>query len=58
MFSVYCPAHGTEVLLSMTQMKNVRRSPLGFEIEYRCWCGHEGVSIAGLPRLAPVATGA
>lgn len=50
MFVVYCPAHRAAVLLSASQIDAIHRSPggeRGVEIEWRCWCGHQGRTTSG-----------
>lgn len=51
MFSVECPTHGTEVLLSERRIVGLRSSSEGHTLRWRCWCGTEGSTVLpGLPR--------
>jgi len=42
MFSVHCPTHGTEVLLSERRIESVVSGEGGHELRWRCWCGTTG----------------
>jgi hypothetical protein len=42
MFSVHCPTHGTEVLLSERRIRAMRATPAGFDVDWECWCGTRG----------------
>jgi hypothetical protein len=57
MFSVKCPRHGSDVLLSEQAIESVRNSPDGIEVRWRCHCGHRGSMLTGRHRqpLVPVA---
>ena len=49
MFSVHCPTHGTEVLLSERRIVAITPTEDGQELRWRCWCGTEGMTF--VPRL-------
>lgn len=50
MFSVHCPTHGTEVLLSERRIVRIEPAEGGHELHWRCWCGTEGASfVARIP---------
>jgi hypothetical protein len=49
MFSVHCPTHGTEVLLSERRIEAIAPTAGGHALRWRCWCGTTGTSI--VPRL-------
>ncbi len=42
MFTVHCPRHGREVLLSERRVESVRSTTSGVELHWVCWCGHRG----------------
>jgi hypothetical protein len=43
MFSVQCPRHGSEVLLSESQIVGLDRSTDGrMTVRWVCWCGYRG----------------
>jgi hypothetical protein len=50
MFEVYCPAHGTHVLLTTIRILVLTPAADGIVVDWRCWCGHHGRSLEG--RLA------
>lgn len=47
MFDVYCPQHGSRVLLDLTSIDSIVHTTLGLDVHYRCYCGHEGVWTTG-----------
>ncbi len=47
MFTVDCPAHRSEVLLSETRIRALKRVATGLQMEWECWCGHRGASLTG-----------
>ena len=47
MFDVYCPEHGSRVLLFSREIKVVLNTSEGIEVHYRCFCGHRGVWLTG-----------
>lgn len=63
MFDVYCPGHGSRVLLFTGDIKEVRNTEAGIEVHYHCFCGHEGVWLTGrepgedVRRVSPAACG-
>ena len=45
MFSVFCAAHGSEILLTTRRIEAFHRgADGGIEIAWRCWCGQRGRS--------------
>lgn len=43
MFDVYCPGHGCRILLFPSDIVKIRNTREGIEVNYRCFCGYEGV---------------
>ena len=54
MFSVQCPRHGSEVLLSERHITGIERTGDHLKLSWVCWCGHRGSHRTGRP--APVST--
>lgn len=52
MFSVHCPAHGCEVLLSERRIERLVEVDEGIRVEWICWCGEKGSFVTGRPRPA------
>lgn len=52
MFEVYCPAHGTAVLLSIGRIEHIHSTPRGLALDWRCWCGQVGRTIGGRTPVA------
>jgi hypothetical protein len=50
MFSVHCPAHGREVLLSDRRIARIVNVDEGIRLDWVCWCGERGSLITGRPR--------
>jgi hypothetical protein len=51
MFSVQCPRHGSEVLLSESHIVGLDRSSDGrITVRWVCWCGHRGSHRTGRSR--------
>ncbi len=50
MFSVHCPRHGTEVLLTEDDIRSLERTDAGILVRWRCSCGHAGAHLTGRPR--------
>ncbi len=50
MFDVYCPNHGSRVLLFSSDIEAIRNIREGIEVHYRCFCGHRGVWLTGRTR--------
>jgi hypothetical protein len=50
MFSVHCPAHGCEVLLSERRILRLTDLDEGIRLDWICWCGERGSLITGRPR--------
>jgi phage terminase large subunit GpA-like protein len=44
MFSVHCPTHGTEVLLSERRIESIDAVEAGHRMRWRCWCGTVGTT--------------
>ena len=42
MFTVHCPAHGTDVLLPESRIEEHVELPDRHLLRWRCWCGHTG----------------
>jgi len=57
MFTVKCPRHGSEVLLSERGIESLRNTAAGIEVRWVCHCGHRGSLLTGRRRdpLVPVA---
>lgn len=49
MFSVECPEHGCEVLLSERRIRALVPTGDGLRVDYECWCGHYGSFLTGRP---------
>jgi hypothetical protein len=50
MFSVDCPRHGSEVLLSESRILGIDRTGSGLTVRWVCWCGHVGSHHSGHAR--------
>lgn len=50
MFDVYCPSHGSRVLLFSADIEAIRNTRGGIEVHYRCFCGYRGVWLTGRTR--------
>jgi hypothetical protein len=44
MFSVHCPTHGTEVLLSERRIESIDAVEGGHRLRWRCWCDTVGTT--------------
>jgi hypothetical protein len=44
MFSVHCPTHGTEVLLSERRIEAIEPTQSGHLLPWRCWCDTVGTT--------------
>jgi hypothetical protein len=42
MFEIYCPDHGSHVLLDHSRIEALRTTPQGPVLDWRCWCGARG----------------
>lgn len=51
MFTIQCPEHGCEVLLSEKRIRALVRAPEGLRVEWECWCGHRGLFTTGRPPM-------
>jgi hypothetical protein len=47
MFSVKCPVHGSEVLLSERRITGVENSGGRIKLRWTCWCGYHGSHVTG-----------
>lgn len=54
MFSVYCPRHGSEVLLNERKIEALVSSGDGLTVRWVCWCGYRGSHQTGRGRTAMV----
>jgi hypothetical protein len=52
MFSVQCPRHGSEVLLSERRIVGFDNSHGRITVRWVCWCGHHGSHVTGRGRRA------
>ena len=52
MFTVHCPAHGCEVLLSDRRVERLVEVDAGIRVDWICWCGERGSLLTGRPRPA------
>jgi hypothetical protein len=52
MFSVHCPRHETEVLLSESRIIGLDTSGDRMTVRWVCWCGHQGSHRTGRSRSA------
>ena len=50
MFSIQCPRHGSEVLLSESRIESLRNRVAGIEVRWICYCGHRGAFTSGRRR--------
>jgi hypothetical protein len=56
MFTVHCPRHGREVLLTERHILGINRIGDGLTVRWECWCGHKGSHRTGRPgRHDPIA---
>jgi hypothetical protein len=49
MFDVYCPRHGTRVLLGSRSIESVVNTVDGITVQWRCRCGATGTLTTGRP---------
>jgi hypothetical protein len=47
MFEVYCPGHGSPVLLDFSRIEAIHNTAEGPVLDWRCWCGTCGSLIGG-----------
>ena len=52
MFTVHCPRHGSDVLLSESRILDIDNSGDRMRVTWRCWCGHLGSHHTGRSRRA------
>jgi hypothetical protein len=53
MFSVNCPRHGSEVLLTERHITALEPGDGHLTVRWECWCGHRGSHRTGRPRALP-----
>ena len=56
MFDIYCPEHGSRVLLFTNDIEEIRNTKRGIEVHYRCTCGYRGVWLTGRTKDGPMVT--
>ena len=54
MFSVQCPRHGSEVLLTERHITGIEPTDGQLTVRWVCWCGHAGSHRTG--RTVPAST--
>jgi hypothetical protein len=54
MFSVHCPRHGGEVLLTERHIVSLDSAGDHLTVRWICWCGHRGSHRTGRARRRPV----
>ena len=54
MFSVHCPTHGTDVLLSERRISRIESVDGGHRLHWRCWCGTEGTTAVARVEAPPL----
>jgi hypothetical protein len=47
MFSVFCPGHDSEVLLTPRSIDEITNTPNGIELKWHCPCGSRGTVLTG-----------
>jgi hypothetical protein len=47
MFTVKCPDHGCDVLLSEKRIRALHPIDRGLRVQWECWCGHVGSFVTG-----------
>jgi hypothetical protein len=52
MFTVNCPRHGSEVLLTESRIVGLDSSSDHLTVRWVCWCGHQGSHRTGRARRA------
>jgi hypothetical protein len=50
MFSVHCPRHGSEVLLSDSRIRGLDSGDGHLTMSWECWCGYRGTHRTGRSR--------
>lgn len=50
MFSVYCPRHGSDVLLTSRRIVGIDRTDDRLTVRWECWCGQRGSHATGRTR--------
>lgn len=50
MFSVHCPRHNSEVLLTESRIRSIHTSDDGVVVRWSCWCGQPGATHTGRRR--------
>ena len=49
MFKVFCPRHGSEVLLGYDNIVSISNGPDGVEMAWECYCGQHGHLVSAHP---------
>ena len=47
MFDVYCPGHGSTVLLGIGSIESMANTDQGIRVAFHCDCGYRGVWVTG-----------
>ncbi len=47
MFDIYCPQHGSRVLLGFSAIDSVANTDAGIRVSFHCTCGYRGVWVTG-----------
>ena len=47
MFEIFCPTHGSRVLLDSGRIERIRNTSSGPVIDWQCWCGTRGSLVRG-----------
>jgi hypothetical protein len=50
MFTVQCPRHGSEVLLSDNRIRGLDDGDGHLTVRWECWCGYRGAHRTGRAR--------
>jgi len=54
-FDIYCPTHGSRVLLWTSDIDAITNTADGIVVQYHCTCGHRGTWVTGARAPATVA---
>jgi hypothetical protein len=47
MFDVYCPQHGSTVLLGYSAIESLANTDEGIRVKFHCTCGYRGTWVTG-----------
>ena len=50
MFQVFCPKHGSRVLLDASRIEGLYNTTRGPAAVWRCYCGEQGTMLNGVSR--------